>query len=370
MVWRRYPLVFLGLSAAAACAGIAFMLLQTDDEPGRNTLQSYYMEVELTIEPSGPDDDLDGPAPGRLRASYAAPASFKYEYTHDDPAFEYLSTVQMSDGETLWYYDGLTNSYSYTDVTEDAEQYADPIVGGFFIGRVYGESIDAFLDEFTQTPGSSYTVRGKDTVLGRKVDVIELASGGLVASTIWVDREYDFVLRYERLGAQSVRAQVVQLEYNPSLPDDTFAFDPPPGARGFPGNELSTSSGGSLGSGPGIEVLTPPGFRAPSFLPAGYEARRTRSSTGPGDTVTQFGVNYERRDGSNAYVHLRQVLRSGALPPGLIKGRRVQVAGLDAFVQTDGPETTLIWTDGGLMTTLVSNVETADGLIRIGESLQ
>ena len=90
-------------------------------------------------------------------------------------------------------------------------------------------------------------------MLGRKVDVIEFG-GGLLPRMIWVDREYNFVLRYERLGEQSVRAEVVRLEYNPSLPDDTFAFDPPPGARGYAGDRRTTNFGGSLGSGPGINA--------------------------------------------------------------------------------------------------------------------
>ena len=50
--WKHKSLALVGLSLALVIAGLAFLLLQTEDAPRRNTLESYYMEVELQVEPS------------------------------------------------------------------------------------------------------------------------------------------------------------------------------------------------------------------------------------------------------------------------------------------------------------------------------
>lgn len=368
--WKHSPLLLIGLSVVLVVAGLAFLLIQTGDDSARNSLESYYMEIELEIEPSEEANDLDGPPADRVRVWFAAPDSFKQEYGRSDPTLDYLARVLMSDGETLWYYDALSNSYSYTDVTDDMTRGAGLIAGGFLIGQIPGESVDAFLQQLTQPAGSSYEVRGSDTILGRTVDVIDVNAAAVGSTTIWVDREFEFVLRYEHHGDQNVRVEVSHIEYNAKLPLGIFAFEPPPGARGVQGRSGATSGSSAMGSGPGIAVLSPPGFRTPAYLPPGYEARGTSNSSGPGGLITQFGVNYERGDGPSAYVKLRQVMRSGDVPSGLRTAMSVQVGASEGYVRLDSGETSLVWMDDGLMTILRSNTENAGELVRIAESVR
>lgn len=130
--------------------------------------------------------------------------------------------VVVADGEHLWIY--------YPSV--DAEQVfrQDLASGG-------GGRFD-FHREFLSDPGTKYRPRyeGADTVDGHPTHVLGLvprSPSPYEEARVWIDRKLGLIRRVEiREENDSVReVELSALELEPSLPPETFRFDPPPGAQ-------------------------------------------------------------------------------------------------------------------------------------------
>lgn len=117
--------------------------------------------------------------------------------------------------------------------------------GGFFPA---GDLLQAAASRCFPHP----MLRGEATVAGRETYIIDLGpdhceddgNGKVRVSavprespytvTVWVDKETRVLLKQERYngdGKLTMRNEMLQIEYNVPIPDDTFVFTPPPGVR-------------------------------------------------------------------------------------------------------------------------------------------
>ncbi|MCH8850824.1 MAG: outer membrane lipoprotein carrier protein LolA, partial [Chloroflexi bacterium] len=254
------------LSADQVLAGAAEALL----DPQRVGLTSYQAVVEfeseteagslsgtsttLSIDEASP---LGEPVPvtpvgavetvrefSRAELAFKAPGSYLIRVEGIEPAIEAGERLFVTDGDTLWSYDSISNTYSREPVEALVmmQWYFQPAA---FAG---GGDIASLLQGLGYGPERTATLVGEETLLGRPVHVIEIRPGysGTISSTdgtseeysggvarMWLDKEFLFTLRMELpqdQGASTWTLRVTEIEFNGEVPDDLFQFEPPAGA--------------------------------------------------------------------------------------------------------------------------------------------
>jgi hypothetical protein len=255
--------------------------------------------------------------------------------------------------------------------------------------------VATFIEQWrTRANGTEVRRTGEDTVLGRRVEVIEIrpawrsssgsdaargpsappatagagteTSGGVVR--VAIDPERMFIMRWEvdgEGGGASYRVEVVALDYGASVESSRFVFDPPPGASELPADEGSCSS--SSGPFGGQQVSVPAGFLRPAYVPQGFEQTASASETGSeGCRITAASVLLERDGGG--YLLLRQRLRF-ELPDTVLAWGPVSLDGRDGYHDFGGATRRLAWQQGEVAALLESDVLAIDELIRVANSM-
>ena len=358
----------IALFAALGAVALAVALGRDDAPAGADDLSSYYFRAVIEVEQE--DDVLDS-----VLGWYEAPDRWRWDFG-DGQQQPDAGAVQMSDGETVVYYDRETNTY-FRQASADYNQ-ARPaeltdgpplITGSFFLGWLpYGDRERFFGALGT---GSSEDGDGGE-IAGRQTDVV-IVTGQHGNTTFWVDRELPFVLKYEAEasgGSQSlIRAEVVDLVLNETVDDDVFRFHPPALAREVPppGQGLVSSSGSGVLGG---AVTAPAGFLTPTYTPSAYNMVETAaeySGALGGQQQTQYSVRWEN---AGNYLSMVQQFRAGGLSETQKQGSPVRFDGVDGYDQTTPAGPRLVFATGDIVVTLEANALDLNELIRIAESVR
>lgn len=133
--------------------------------------------------------------------------------------------INVFDGSTLWMYTGDNNSALKMDMDVEAALDDNNL------------TLDMF--SFISEPDAlfSFSYRGTAVISGRNTYVLDVEPKDMddelaFTMTWWIDQETWFPVRYELMVEDvSFSATYSTFEINPTLPLDTFTFDPPEGAE-------------------------------------------------------------------------------------------------------------------------------------------
>jgi outer membrane lipoprotein-sorting protein len=345
---------------------VAVALCTNGNDAAPASLTSYYFRA--TIEVEGDDDDVLGAVLGW----YEAPDRWRWDFGdgREEPD---AGAVQVSDGETVVYYDRETNTYTRQPLAEynegrPAELTEGPpvIAGGFFIGWLpYGDRerfFKAWQDAVIEEDDG-----GK--VAGRPADAVTVTRQGS-STTLWVDSKLPFVLKYESVspgGPQGVlRVEVVEIELNGDVEDEVFDFEPAALALEVeaPEGNFGRSFSGNSGSG---MVAAPEGFLTSAYVPEGYNVVGTGETYLGLGLLSRFSVRWESGD---EYLTMVQQFRAGGLSETQKQGRHVSTEGLEGYDQSSGGVTKLVFARGDIVVTLEASALSLDELLRVAEGLR
>ena len=316
----------------------------------------------------------------RVKLAFKAPNSYLYEFENVEPPGEAGEGLFVTDGDTFWSYDSISNTYS----RESIESFL-MIQWSFQPGAFAGGGIAGLLQGLGFGPERTATLVGEETLLGRPVHVIEVRpgytgsrsredgtmeeySGGVVR--MWLDKEFLFTLRMELPQGPddgTFEMRVTEIEFNVEVSDDLFRFEPPSGAFEVPASDDLSSRRSEFQSGPG-NLHLPVGFLTPAYHPAGYRAVSSESrldSDGRG-VDAQFVV--EERDGDGSFL-VRELVRPD-LPDTVRRGRKITINGHDAWLDTTGDGISLAWHQEGVAIYFGANGVGEAEVIRVAESMQ
>jgi outer membrane lipoprotein-sorting protein len=328
--------------------------------PGRSAeLRSYYFRAVLEVQQPEEfgDDVLD-----TIEGWHGGPGLWRWSF--GDSEHSEQGSVHITNNEIGVYYDRETNVY----FRQPSGTFSPTLISSsFIIGLLPDVDPERYFEHWPEretTPGGQ--------VAGRETDKVTVHTSGATTS-IWLDRELPFVLKYESMSAGSpqslVRVEIVEIELNEPVDADVFVFDPPPGAREVEPPGSSVSSSGSSSSSFDGGVTAPEGFLAPAYLPPGYVVTREEGSHAGilGDRLTRYLVLLESGD---SYIEVEEQFRAGGLAESQKTGEATGIAGEPAYLQVDGEVTRLVWNRGDIVITLSANALDSSELLRIAESMR
>ena len=192
---------------------------------------------------------------------HKAPNLTRTEYLPSSDSTCGFRTV-ISDGESIWHYEP-----SLQVVFHMSETSSLPDSAGVGIDR---EGLDLSQDVSLIKENYDISLIGTGNLAGRQAHIIGLQPRypGNPSRTIWVDREYPFVLRTEKYGPDGTMSSVSFyncIEFFPVLSDSVFELDIPPHVAKV---ELPVS--GDLMSLERLEKKAEFSIPVPGFVPPGY----------------------------------------------------------------------------------------------------
>jgi hypothetical protein len=183
---------------------------------------------------------------------------------------------------------------------------------------VPGGDVDVYVDALTSETRTTVTAwRAGERIAGRATERIERENEGGRRTSVWVDTEYHFFLRFDvpvgLIDGGRLTAAVEDMSFGRDIDDAVFVFEPPPLAREveLPGpGAVTGSSTDRVGSS---TVSAPEGFLTPAYVPQGYVVVRIEGthSGALGGQQTWFSVRWEKDGGD--YFGMEQQFRAGGL---------------------------------------------------------
>ena len=344
---------------------VAVGLYGTPDKDAE--LRSYYFRAVLEVQQTGEFDDdvLD-----TIEGWYGGPGLWRWSFGDSQDAER--GALHVTNTESAVFYDRPTNLY-FRQPPNDGRSSGRPSTGPTLISSsfIIGPLPDGDLQRFFAPWPERETSPGGE-VAGRETDKVTVTSGG-ASTSIWLDRELPFVLKYEAKsdgGPQSlVRVEIVEIELNGPVPAGVFAFEPPPGAREVEPPGRSVSNSGSSSSSLGGGVTAPEGFLAPAYLPPGYVVTREEGGHAGvlGGQQTRYLVLLESGD---SFIEVEEQFRAGGLAQSQKTGEPASVAGEPAYLQVTEGVMRLVWSRGDIVITLSANALDGNELTRIVESMR
>jgi outer membrane lipoprotein-sorting protein len=365
--------------AAVAVGGVVLGLWLGDSStPQSRPSEPFWLEATVTVEDWA--RTIGTPLPedahrtaSRLTWLYQSNERYRYRVeSASDAEGDRLSEV-VADGSSLWVYDGASNAYHRGPLTPGPSEAVPYPAVSVLLGPAPAGGREALLAALNgrNQPEFYAAVKGEETMLGRRVSVIEFSpvstsSGADGAERhegtgrIWLDEDRMVILRYDiDSEAQMVSAVVTRFEQPFDHPGNAFRFVPPAGAAervtsDAAGTGRVTTSGGSGaatagGDGSGsIGVPAAPGFLSPSDLPDGFRGVAYEQNT-EGDTLTSRTITYAAgAPGTNApSIRLLEQIRAGGLPSSARAGERTIARGAEAFITTRVERITVTWWERG-----------------------
>ncbi len=226
-----------GLNALAVLALLSLATIACGDSRAETTSVPGSFYIEATAEVANPGEETDTTA---IRWWFEPPRRWRWELATDRGLF-----FGLSDGETLWIYEPVENTYARAPLPPGFDRPFLPI--SIQIGPAHADSVDAFIEVLIErTEGFAERV-GEESLLGHQTVIVEY--GPLFSSTsndregvtrsgvgrMWIDPETMLILRHE-IGDGSGPHEdssivVTRLDLNGDLADELFEFEPPPGAE-------------------------------------------------------------------------------------------------------------------------------------------
>ena len=216
--------LLLATTVALACT--------SGDEPPPAV--GFYAEVAIEVEhaPDSPGARFGSAEPRHaIRWWYARdPARWRWEMEIADAVINNGVVVTVANGGDSWEYDDRSNTYQRGIV-------AGAQFGPIFsvpVGPAHAESIDALIQQWRARTSGEVGLAGEATLLGRRVQIVEIRHSSDEVIRAFVDPERMFIMRSVVDGAdgvQSYRAEVTALDYDTELDAGLFTLERPPGAR-------------------------------------------------------------------------------------------------------------------------------------------
>ncbi|MGE0687203.1 MAG: LuxR C-terminal-related transcriptional regulator [Dehalococcoidia bacterium] len=333
-----------------------------------STLDSYYYEakVETGPRPSAPGDRRPESAqlpelhPTQIRSWYHAGEGSRWDAL-DGTQLVYR---RVADEDTRWAYEGQSNTYQQYPLSLEDTRNAE--VGPLPPGGVAG-----------LFNAQEWKPAGQEVISGRITQIVERTASDLL-ERIWVDTEYDFVLKHEyndRVNPHRI-TEVTRIEYNRAVSSQELALDLPSEARELPTVTGQVSTGESLGpfGGPGGHAVSPKGMLDLTYAPAGLGAQGAGGTSrliSPTETMTVgYVVWYAPEHDSPASFVVTQQYRAGGMPQGMAVGDPVSVRNGTGYRESIPGEERLVFEAGDIIVTLTSTALPFDELVKIAEGMQ
>lgn len=366
---------------------------------GESDLNGFYAEIEVEV--TSPPADLfseikqDAGSTAIRWWHSSEPRRWRWEIETAGATIDAGTLITVFDGQSLWEYDDRSRTYTRREPLDLPEGAVLSPSFSAPVGPANAADVEAFMEQWRQR-GAGADVRraGDDSVLGRRVEVIEIrpawrfssgsssaGSGAAATSTpgpsagetaggvvrVAIDPARMFIMRWDvdgEGGGQSYRAEVVSLDYDAPIDAARFDFDPAADAK-----EIAATTGGCSGSsGPlgGATVPSPPGYTAPSYLPPGFRSTGSSSETGPGCEQTAWTLEMQSDGG---YLLLHERMRR-SLPDPLLAWDVIALDGRDGYRQSRGGIEQLAWQQDGVAVMLQSDVLPVEELTAVANSMQ
>jgi len=247
---------------------LATWLLAACLSPGDPAPDSFYLEATITV-----IDDRDGVAHSEVttRLRWRSESTERWYWEVDQSgadAFTEAGMFSLSDGETVWFYDGASNTYQRTEpFALPTEFVATPFPSLVQFGPTNRSTLDELAGEMLlRDPELEVVVPGFEEYLGRDAALLDYRPTWRAASTtappgdpnarreessggvgrMWVDLDRMFILRHEIDGGsnrQYVVVKVTLVDFGPTFEEGQFEFVAPVGAtEGAPSSD-GTSRG-------------------------------------------------------------------------------------------------------------------------------
>lgn len=286
-------------------------------------------------------------------------------------------SITVTDGKQEWQYDPQQNVVYTGAITPTTGTPTSGVLGGGAAGQ--GSQAATLLDLvqsiFTQSDAtlrsSESNVNGHSTY---DVHVVPSTSGGSAGGTgiggptfnytgaVYIDKmtQLPVQVNLQIQGVGNVVLNIPSLTLNQSIPDSTFTFTPPAGAKVLPLTALTaTPDNGSIS----LEQAQ---------QQAGYHLLSIPASQ---SDYTLNGVNALGSPGSETYTlnymkgNLSIIIAEGkplANLPG--SGQQVTVRGTAGTVSNTGGNNTLAWTEQGIGIRITANLNSSE-LVQLANSL-
>jgi outer membrane lipoprotein-sorting protein len=342
---RRAPRVAAGsmMLAGVAVAGVLLGLRLGGSSNREDTpFAPFWLEAEITVESwsrtiGTPLPEVPYVTTSALTWLYRSNERYRYRVESQSDAEGDRETEVVADGSNLWIYDGISNVYQRESLIPGPAEYVPYPAMSVFLGPAPARSRDELLTTLNpgKQPESRIAVIGEETMLGRKVTVIEFSpasassdgSGGERhegTGRIWLDEDAMVILRYEiDSEVQGVSAVVTRFDSGVKHGKDAFRFKPPAGAteRSDPdpggGGRVTNNSGSGAAIAPGsasgsVDVPVAEGFLSAGGEPAGLRATAYEQNKQDG-AITSRMITYAT-GAAGSSIQLFEQVRPGAYP--------------------------------------------------------
>jgi DNA-binding CsgD family transcriptional regulator len=330
-------------------------------------LRSYYYEAKVETGPKPPPSGGHRPSAAQLPEQYPTEIRAWYEEGKgsrwDALDGSQLIYRRVADADTRRAYDGQTNTYQQYPLALESTDNAD-------VGPLPPNGIAGLFSPY------EWEAAGQEVVAGRITQIVERNVDEGV-DRIWVDTEYDFVLKHESYDDMNPHriTEVTRIDYNGAVAAENLAFDLPANAREVPAvTGYISQEGTSLGPFGGTShAVSPPGMLNLTYVPADQGAQGAGASTKPISATESMTLSYVVWYGPEAsspstFVILQQ-FRAGGMTQDMRVGEAVSLRNGTGYDQSSGDEARLVFEAGDLIVTLTTTVLPLDELVKIAEGM-
>jgi hypothetical protein len=283
-----------------------------------------------------------------------------------------VGSLQVADGDYVWYYDRQTNTYSkvsYSDYYDGRSPNlgdGPPLVSAAaLIGALPYNDPERLFGAFSDQHRSE---SDGGTVAGRPTRAVTFTLGER-HTTFWLDREYPFSLKYVSHDPNfSVTAEVVEVSFDEPLSGTPFAFKQPAGAR-----EMPPPPRGPVESSSSIhEDEVPAGFLSVGHVPEGYVSSGQAREEGLNGETSYVGLRYQPRGTTGIahdYLLVEEQYRAGGPAPSQAAGTPVAIGASTGYATHDGDAERLVFARGDVVVTLSSSTLPLSELIAVAAAM-
>jgi hypothetical protein len=216
-----------------------------------------------------------------------------------------------------------------------------------------------------QFENASLTYVGTEAVDGRETYVVDIVPGGDTNTknlTVWIDQEWYYPLQWNSTVSTGDEQRTVTTTYrnvtfNPEIPADSFAFEPPENATVVE-RTVASQSFDSRDDLVAASEMTIPAPDVPD--PLTFDSGRRFDDNGTVRTSLQY------TSGSGT-LRLTKSDPRGDIET-LPDGDHLEINGHDAVIQSFDSGTSLVWSCGGYRYTVFGAVQ-AETIRTVGESI-
>jgi outer membrane lipoprotein-sorting protein len=256
-------------------------------------------------------------------------------------------TITDTDGKTIWQYDPKKNVV-YTGPVDTSAGTATP-ASGFTGGSNAQTRLILTLVQAIFTRSNATIVSSNANINGHvayDVHVVPQTGAPIglnYRGEVYVDKQSEVPLRLDLMVSSlgHIVLDLPKLEINQPIPDSTFAFVVPPGAKELPLQQATATPGD--GSITLVQAQQQAGYHLLSIPPSqtDYELEGVTALGSPGSQI--FTLNYIK---GNISFTISQGKPLANLQPN--SGERVSVRGTTGTLTASNSSTVLAWTEKGV----------------------